>query len=132
MADVIRPLGWPATDGFAPGACAAGRVLAVAGQMGTDRDGNLVSRDFVQQFDRAMANVLEVVRAGGGRPQDLVALTVYVTDRMQYLASFEEVAMAWRLRAGEHAPALTLVEVSSLADGDALVEIQALAVLPLG
>jgi enamine deaminase RidA (YjgF/YER057c/UK114 family) len=129
MAEVIQPEGWPSPRGFANGMAASGRVLAVAGQLGVARDGRLVSNDFVRQFDQALSNVVEVVAAAGGTVRDLISLTVYVVDRLQYLGSLHELGLSWRLRAGHHFPAMTLVEVKGLVDGNALVEIQALAVL---
>jgi enamine deaminase RidA (YjgF/YER057c/UK114 family) len=129
MAEVIQPEGWPTPRGFANGMVASGRVLAVAGQLGVGRDGRLVSGDFVRQFEQALSNVVEVVATAGGTVEDIVSLTVYVVDRLQYLGSLQELGLSWRLRAGHHFPAMTLVEVKGLVEGEALVEIQALAVL---
>jgi enamine deaminase RidA (YjgF/YER057c/UK114 family) len=109
---------------------ASGRLLAVGGQIATDHHGHLVSKDFLKQFEQAMDNVIEVVRTAGGSAADIISMTVYVLDRLQYLASTQELGVAWRLRAGRHFPAMTLVEVKGMIDAGALVEIQALAVLP--
>ncbi|HET6282301.1 MAG TPA: RidA family protein [Polyangia bacterium] len=131
MPDVVQPEGWAFPKGYANGMVAiAGRIVAIAGQMGVDRDGQLVSKDFLKQFEQALDNVVTVVRVAGGSAEDIISMTVYVLDRLQYLASTQELGVAWRLRAGHHFPAMTLVEVRGLVDAQALVEIQALAVLP--
>ncbi|HVU52922.1 MAG TPA: RidA family protein [Polyangia bacterium] len=129
MSSAIKPEGWARPAGFSHGMMAAGRILAVAGQVGADRDGELAS-GLVAQFDRALANVAEVVAAGGGRIEDVVSMTVYVLDRAAYLAARPALGEVWRRRAGRHYPAMTLVEVRGLVTEGALVEVQALAVLP--
>jgi enamine deaminase RidA (YjgF/YER057c/UK114 family) len=129
MPEVIQPDGWPRPSGYAQGMLAAGRILAVAGQVGTGPDGALAP-GLVAQFDRALGNVAEVVGAAGGRIDDVVSMTVYVLDRSAYDAARGALGDVWRRRAGRHYPAMTLIEVKGLATADALVELQALAVLP--
>jgi enamine deaminase RidA (YjgF/YER057c/UK114 family) len=129
MPEVIQPSAWPRPSGYAHGVVAAGRVLAVAGQIGADPDGTLAP-GLVAQFDRALGNVAEVVGAARGRMEDLVSMTVYVLDRAGYEAARPALGEVWRRRAGRHYPAMTLVEVKGLATEGALVELQALAVLP--
>jgi enamine deaminase RidA (YjgF/YER057c/UK114 family) len=130
MPEVIKPEGWPRPSGFSHGVLATGRVLAVAGQVGASPEGRLVSRDLVGQLDQALSNVAEVVGAAGGRIDDVVSMTIYVLDRGAYLLAREALGEVWRRRLGRHYPALTLVEVSGLVEEGALVEVQALAVLP--
>ena len=93
--------------------------------------GHGVSKDFVEQFDRALANVVEVVRTAGGRAEHVGRFTIYVTDKREYLARAREVGAAYRKHMGRHFPATALVEVSSLVEADAVVEIEATAVLTL-
>jgi enamine deaminase RidA (YjgF/YER057c/UK114 family) len=130
MTQVIQPPGWPRPRGYANGIVASGRLLAIAGQVGWDEHERIVSKDFVAQFVRALDNVLSVVTAAGGSPRDIVSLTVFVTDRLQYQASTPEIGQAWQIRMGRHFPAMALVEVKGLLEPDALIEIQGLAVLP--
>jgi enamine deaminase RidA (YjgF/YER057c/UK114 family) len=130
MPEVIKPEGWPRPSGFSHGVLATGRVLAVAGQIGTGTDGRLVSDDLAGQLDQALGNVAEVVGAAGGRIDDVVAMTIYVIDRAAYLAARAALGEVWRRRAGRHYPALTLVEVRGLVEEGALIEVQALAVIP--
>jgi enamine deaminase RidA (YjgF/YER057c/UK114 family) len=105
------------------------RVLFVAGQIGWDERQRLVSEDFAAQFERALRNVLEVVREAGGAPGSIGRMTVYVTDKREYLARRAELGAAWRELLGRHYPAMTLVEVKDLLEDGAKVEIEATAVL---
>jgi enamine deaminase RidA (YjgF/YER057c/UK114 family) len=105
------------------------RLLFIAGQVAWDGQQRIVSDDFVEQFDRALRNVLEVVSEAGGAPEDLARLVIYVTDKREYLARTAEVGERWRSLMGRHYPAMALVEVKSLLDDAAKVEIEGVAVL---
>ena len=107
----------------------AGRMLFVAGQIGCDENQTVATDNFVGQFDRALANVIAVVARAGGRPQQIARLVIYVTDKNEYTASLNEVGERYRERMGKHFPAMVLVEVKSLLDDKAKVEIEATAVL---
>ena len=121
-----RPLGF--THGLV--APASGRLLFVAGQTATDEAGRITSDDFAAQFERALARVLAVVRTAGGQPDHVARMTMYVTTMREYAASREALGDVWRRHMGSHYPAMALVEVTALFDPDALVEIEATAVLP--
>jgi enamine deaminase RidA (YjgF/YER057c/UK114 family) len=106
-----------------------GEVLFVAGQVGWNRDGRLVSDAFTGQFAQALDNVLTVVRAAGGRRESIGRLTIYVTDKREYIAAAKELGVAYRDLMGTHYPAMALVEVAALLEDGAKVEIEATAVL---
>jgi enamine deaminase RidA (YjgF/YER057c/UK114 family) len=89
----------------------------------------MVSGDLVEQFDQALANVLEVVAAAGGTPASVARLVLYVTDKSEYRSRRKPLGAAYRERMGRHYPAMTLVEVSALLEDDAKVEIEAVALL---
>jgi enamine deaminase RidA (YjgF/YER057c/UK114 family) len=108
---------------------ARGEFLAVAGQIAWDAQARLVPGGFAAQFEQALANVVAVVRAAGGAPEDLVSLTVYVTDRAEYVGEIKAVGEAYRRVMGKHFPAMALVQVAGLLEVGAKVEIQGLAVL---
>lgn len=105
------------------------RLLFIAGQIAWDEDQRLVSDDFVEQFDRALRNVLAVVGEAGGAPGSLARLVVYVTDKREYAARTAEVGERWRAHMGRHFPAMALVEVKGLLEDGAKVEIEGIAVL---
>lgn len=110
----------------------SGEILAIAGQIGWDTEEVIVSDDFAAQFRQALANVVAVVEAAGGRPEHLVSLTVYVTDKREYIAALPEVGAAYRELVGKHFPTMALLGVAELLEDRAKVEIQGLAVLPAG
>ncbi len=126
----INPEGWPRPSGFSNGVLAAGRWLAIAGQVGWDERGNFVSNAFLEQAAQALRNVMAVLRAAGGGPEHLVRLTWYVTDKTEYAAASSELGAAYRQIVGAHYPAMTLVQVAALLEDRAKVEIEATAVLP--
>jgi NAD(P)-dependent dehydrogenase (short-subunit alcohol dehydrogenase family)/enamine deaminase RidA (YjgF/YER057c/UK114 family) len=128
---IINPEELGAPRGWNNGMLArgGGRTLFVAGQTARDGSGRVAGADFVSQFDRALGNVLTVVREAGGEVGDIGRFTIYVTDIAQYRASLEPLGEVYRRRMGKHFPAMALVEVSSLVDERALVEIEATAVL---
>jgi enamine deaminase RidA (YjgF/YER057c/UK114 family) len=105
------------------------RLLFVAGQIAWDERQQIRSTDFAEQFERALANVITVVRAAGAAPEQIARLCVYVTDKREYLSARRELGRRWRSLMGQHYPAMALVEVKSLLEDDAKVEIEAIAVL---
>jgi enamine deaminase RidA (YjgF/YER057c/UK114 family) len=106
-----------------------GRLLFVAGQIGWDRNEKLVD-GFVAQFDLALANVLEVVRAAGGNVEDITRFTIFVKEKSEYLKLRKEIGKLYRQRMGNHYPAMSLVVVKDLLEDSALIEIEATAVIP--
>ena len=120
---------WAPPKGYVNGVVTRGRLLHVAGQIGWDSNGSFQSDDVAGQFAQALDNVLAVVRAAGGRPQDLARMTVYVTDLPAYRDARRTIGLAWRERLGKHFPAMALVGVAGLVEPRALVEIEAVATL---
>jgi enamine deaminase RidA (YjgF/YER057c/UK114 family) len=105
-------------------------VLFIAGQVAWDAEQRLVGPgDFVAQFDQALANVLSVVAEARATPEALVKLTIFVADKQEYLRRRKEVGAVYRQQMGKHYPAMTLVEVKSLLEEGALVEIEGIAVI---
>jgi enamine deaminase RidA (YjgF/YER057c/UK114 family) len=129
---LINPPELARAVGYSHGALGHGRVLALAGQIGWDAQAHLVSAEFAPQFEQALANLVAVLRAAGGTPEDLVSLRIYVTDKRGYLAARGEVGAAYRRHLGRHFPAMALLQVADLLEDGALVEIEGLAVLPEG
>jgi len=129
---LVNPEELGAPRGYSNGvlAPAGSRLLFVAGQVGGNERQELVSADFVEQFERALANVLTVVAAAGGRPENVVRFSFFVKDKDSYRGSLENVGAAYRRHMGRHFPAMSLVEVSDLLEDGALVEIEATAALP--
>ena len=129
---VLLPEGWAKPKGYANGVLAEGKLVFTGGQVGWYPTSEVprFPADFAGQFDQALANVCAVLRAGGAEPAHLVRLTVYVTDKREYLAAIKEVGAAWKRHVGRHYPAMALVQVAGLLEDAAKVEIEATAVIP--
>jgi enamine deaminase RidA (YjgF/YER057c/UK114 family) len=122
--------GWPKPKGYANGVVGQGRVLFVAGQVGWDAAQRFASESLAEQFGQALANVLAVVRAAGGGPEHVASMTVFVTDIEAYRSSLPAIGVAWRAHMGRVFPAMALVAVTALVEPEAVIEIQAHAILP--
>ena len=126
---LLNPPDLAKPPGFSHGAVGSGQTLYVSGQVGNDATGWLVSDDLVEQFDRALGNVLTVVRAAGGTVEDIVKINLLVVDPREYTARGRAIGAAYRKHMGRHFPAMTLAGVSGLFDERAKVEIEAVAML---
>jgi len=128
--NVILPPGWPRPKGYANGVVASGRMLFIAGMIGWDAQGVFHSDDFAVQARQALRNVADVLHEAGGKPENIVRMTWYVTDKREYLAAAKEVGQAFREIIGSFNAAMTAVEVRALIEDRAKIEIEATAVLP--
>jgi enamine deaminase RidA (YjgF/YER057c/UK114 family) len=125
----LHPKHWAPAKGFANGVAAEGRLIFVAGQVGWNAEQRFESDDFVVQVERALANIVAVLAEADARPERLVRLTWYVTDKREYLSHLAEVGQAYRRIIGRHFPVMTLVQVAALLEDRAKVEIEATAVV---
>jgi enamine deaminase RidA (YjgF/YER057c/UK114 family) len=127
----INPESLGAPRGYSHGVLteAGGRLLFIAGQIGWDKNQQIVSKDLVEQFDRALANVIAVVSEAGGRPEQIARLVVYVIDKDEYRTRMKEIGEHYRARMGRYFPAMVLVEIKGLLEDDARIEIEGIAVL---
>jgi len=131
MATIVNPDSLAAPRGYSNGVVLpAGRVLFVAGQVGWNREAQIVADDMPAQFEQALRNIVDVVTAAGGAPEHIGRMTIYVTDKQKYIDSTRAIGEAYRRLIGRHYPAMTLVQVAALLEEGALVEIEATAVLP--
>jgi enamine deaminase RidA (YjgF/YER057c/UK114 family) len=106
-----------------------GETVWIGGQAGSDLTGNIVEPgNVVAQFARSMRNLATALAAAGCKPEDTVKITYYVTDLADYRRKLSVIGSEYREVFGRHYPASTLVEVRSLFDPDALIEIDAVAV----
>jgi enamine deaminase RidA (YjgF/YER057c/UK114 family) len=128
--DILQPKGWLAPKGYANGVAAHGKQVFIAGQIGWKADATLVGDDFVAQVEQALGNIVAVLAEAGGKPQHIVRMTWYLTDKKEYLARQREIGEAYRRVLGKHFPAMTAVVVAGLIEDGAKVEIEATAVIP--
>ena len=127
---LLHPKHWAKAKGFANGVAAEGKLVFVAGQIGWNAEQKFESDDFVAQVEQALRNIVAVLAEANSRPEHLVRLTWYVTDKGEYLSRLSDVGHAYRRVIGRHFPAMTLVQVSALVEDRAKVEIEATAVAP--
>jgi enamine deaminase RidA (YjgF/YER057c/UK114 family) len=127
---VLLPPGWPRPKGYANGVVAKGRQVYIAGQIGWDSHGSFAGDDFASQVRKALQNVVDVLREADGRPEHIVRMTWYVTDKREYLDAAKEIGRAYREIVGSYNAAMTAVQVTALIEDRAKVEIEATAVIP--
>ena len=127
---VLLPPGWPRPKGYANGVSVSGRQIYVAGMIGWDAQGVFHSDDLAQQARQALQNIVEVLAAGGARPEHIVRMTWYITDKKEYLAQQAEIGKAYRELIGSFSVAMTAVQVAALIEDRAKVEIEVTAVVP--
>ena len=127
---ILQPPGWPRPRGYANGVAAEGRLVFVAGQIGWDATGTIVSDDLVEQLRQTLENTLAVLREAGAAPQHVARMTWYITDKREYLARAPELGEVYRALMGRHYPAMAVVEVKALLEERAKVEIETTAVVP--
>ncbi|MEG0920249.1 MAG: RidA family protein [Comamonas sp.] len=127
---VLLPPGWPRPKGYANGVTAKGRMVFVAGMIGWDAQGVFHTDDMGDQVRQALQNIVEVLHEGGARPEHIVRMTWYVTDKQEYLAALPAIGKAFRELIGSFNAAMTAVQVAALIEDRAKVEIEVTAVVP--
>ncbi|MEO6270733.1 MAG: RidA family protein [Lautropia sp.] len=127
---VHLPGGWPRPKGYSNGVSASGRMVFIAGMIGWDADGRFPGDDFAAQARQALQNIAAVLAEAGGKPEHIVRMTWYVTDKREYLDAGKAVGAAFREVIGSYNAAMTAVEVRALMEDQAKVEIEATAVIP--
>ena len=130
MMQVLQPPGWEKPRGYSNGVAAEGRLVFVAGQIGWNAAQRFESDDFVAQVRQALANVVAVLAEAGAKPEHIVRMTWYVTDKREYLAAGRAVGQAFREIIGAYNAAMSAVEVTALMEDRAKVEIEVTAVIP--
>ncbi|UXU74283.1 MULTISPECIES: RidA family protein [unclassified Paracoccus (in: a-proteobacteria)] len=128
--EVLHPCNWKATPGYSNGIAARGRMIFTGGMIGWNDQQEFETDDFAQQVRIALQAIVDVLAEGGARPEHLVRLTWYVTDKHEYLGALKEIGRAYKEVIGRHYPAMALVQVVALVEDRAKVEIEATAVVP--
>ncbi len=125
----VNPSSLTAPRGYSNGVVygAGGSVVFLAGQIGWDAAGRIVSDRFEDQFDQALANLVAIVTDAGGTPESIGKLTIYVLDCDEYISARKAIGERYRRRMGRHFPAMTLVEVRALLEPGARLEIEGIA-----
>ncbi|WP_237323692.1 RidA family protein [Streptomyces sp. MOE7] len=108
---------------------APGTLVFLAGQTALDGSGKIVGDGIVEQFERALTNLLEVAEAAGAGPSDLAKLTVFAVDVADYRRHARELGRVWKRLVGGDFPAMAVIGATRLWDETALVEIEGIAVV---
>jgi enamine deaminase RidA (YjgF/YER057c/UK114 family) len=130
MNEILQPDGWMKPSGYANGIAARGRTVFVAGQIGWNPRGELESDGLVDQVRQTLRNVVAVLAKANASPEHITSMTWYLTDRMEYLDNLKEIGTVYREICGRNFPTMAAVQVVSLMEARAKVEIQAVAVVP--
>jgi enamine deaminase RidA (YjgF/YER057c/UK114 family) len=126
---VLQPAGWPRPRGYASGIAAEGRAIFLAGQVGWDAEGHF-AEGLPAQIAQALANVAALLAEAGAGPAHLVRLTWFITDMRAWREQQAAIGAAYRRVIGKHFPTMSVIGVAALVEPEALVEIEATAVLP--
>lgn len=127
---VLQPEGWARPIGYANGVEARGRTVFIGGQIGWNGQCRFEAHDLPGQVRQTLENIVAILAEAGAGPEHVTTLTWYVLDRKAYSASLKEIGAAYKAVMGRNFPAMAVVEVSGLVEDEALVEIQAVAVVP--
>jgi len=127
--DILLPKGWGRPKGYSNGISAKGRMIFVSGQVGWNQEEVFVAKRMADQVRQTLENTLAVLAEGGAGPKDIVRMTWYVTSKRAYLDNLPEIGQIYQELMGKHFPAMALVEVKSLLEEEALVEIETTAVV---
>ncbi|WP_426031538.1 RidA family protein [Cypionkella sp. TWP1-2-1b2] len=130
--EVLHPKNWKPARGYANGMAASGRMVFTGGLIGWNADQEFESDDFVGQVETALEGIVEVLACAGAKPEHLVRLTWYVTDKNEYLSNLKGLGAVYKAVIGRHYPAMALVQVVALVEDRAKIEIEATAVIPEG
>ncbi len=126
---ILQPRDWPRPAGYANGMAGTGRLVVLAGQIGWDENG-VFAEGLVPQIEQALRNILAVLAEAGADAGHLARLTWFVTDIEAYRNAGKELGAAWRRVMGKTFPAMSVIGVASLVEKQALVEIEAIAIVP--
>ena len=126
----LQPPGWAPPKGYANGVVAQGRMLFIAGMIGWDAQCQFHTDDFAGQVRQALENVVAVLNEAGAKPEHIVRMTWYVTDKSEYLAASREIGKAFKELIGSFNAAMTAVQVTALMEDRAKVEIEVTAIIP--
>lgn len=128
----LSPAGLHRYPAFGQAVVATGNVRTVyaGGQNAVDSSGSVVGKgDIKAQTERALANLQTALAAGGARLEHVVKWNIYVVQGQPLLAGFEAFQRSWGNKANP--PTISVLVVAGLANPDFLVEIDAIAVVPV-
>nr|WP_047165520.1 RidA family protein [Sphingomonas sp. Y57] len=127
---ILQPEGWPRPKGYANAIEVRGRTIYVAGLIGWNEEERFVAKDLPGQFEQILRNLVALLAEGGAGPEHVVRMTWYVTDKQAYLRELRSIGEIYRSIMGKVFPTMAVVQVVALMEDEALIEIEATAVVP--
>jgi enamine deaminase RidA (YjgF/YER057c/UK114 family) len=129
MLTILHPPPWPRPKGYSSAMMGTGTFVLLSGQVGWDAEGRF-AQGFVGQTEQALRNMLAILAEAKAGPEQIARITWYVTDMAAYRASAKSLGAVWRAVMGRHFPAMSVIGVSALVEPEAMVELEAVAILP--
>tara|TARA_Y100000814_G_scaffold73207_1_gene45305 strand:+ start:1239 stop:1631 length:393 start_codon:yes stop_codon:yes gene_type:complete len=126
---ILHPPNWPRPRGYSNGISAKGRIVVTGGIVGWDENENFVKQDIAGQAAQAFKNIVLILAEGGAKPENIVRMTWYITDKIGYINSQKLIGESYRKNFGKHFPAMAVVEVASLMEEEAKLEIEVMAIV---
>ena len=125
---MLQPAGWLRPLGYSSGVEARGRHIFLAGQVGWNEQAVIACGDLVGQVRQALTNIATLLAEAGAGPEHITRMTWYLVDKQDYLLHLPQIGLVYREVIGHQFPPLTAVQVQSLMEDKALVEIEVTAV----
>ena len=130
MREILQPEGWPRPKGYANGIMAKGRMVFTAGIIGWNEQEEFEHTDLIGQLKQALISTKAVLAEAGAKPEDIVRMTWYITDKKEYTENLAEIGAVWREVLGKVFPCMACVQVVALIEDAAKIEIETTAVIP--
>lgn len=130
MIRLLQPAGWPRPKGYANAIEARGRSIYIAGLIGWNEEEKFDAKDLPGQLEQILRNLVTLLAEGGAKPEHVVRMTWYVTDKQAYLRDTRRIGEVYRSIMGKVFPTMAVVQVVALMEDEALIEIETTAVVP--
>ncbi|MFQ5914603.1 MAG: RidA family protein [Nitrospinota bacterium] len=126
----LQPPGWPRPKGYSNGMVASGKMVFLAGLVGWNEQEQFETEEFAGQARQVFQNIVTLLNEAGARPEHIVRMTWFISDKEEYLASLREIGAAYREIIGRHYPPMSVIEVSGFIEEGAKLEVETTAVIP--
>ena len=127
--NILNPPNWPRPRGYSNGISAKGRIVVTSGIVGWDKNETFIEKDIAGQAAQAFKNIMLILEEGEAKPENIVRMTWYITDKLEYINSQKLIGESYRKNFGKHFPAMAVVEVASLMEEEAKLEIEVMAIV---
>jgi len=126
----LLPAGWKRPSGYSAGIAAQGRMVFTAGIIGWNGQEEFESDTFAGQLRQALLSIRDILAEADAKPEHIVRMTWYITDKAEYQANLGEIGVVWGEVLGKVFPAMAVIEIKGLLEERAKIEIEATAVVP--